>query len=243
MAHEQRIRDVYAAMDAALGEALAATDARTTVIAMSDHGFAPYNRSFNVNSWLLDNGYLALQPGVDRASVNYLSGVDWGRTRAYALGINGLYLNLRGRESRGSVDPAEREALLSELTAKLEAVVDPADGQRAIRHAYRADQVYHGPYAAQGPDIVLGYYRGFRGSNESALGEVPAAVFADNLLKWSGDHCMAADEVPGVIVANRPILKDDPTLRDMAPTLLRLFGVAPTPEMTGGDIFAAKGAR
>ncbi|MHB8080250.1 MAG: alkaline phosphatase family protein [Candidatus Krumholzibacteriia bacterium] len=243
VAHEQRIRDVYAAMDAALGEALAAVDACTTVIVMSDHGFAPYNRSFHVNSWLLENGYLALQPGVDRASVNYLSGVDWDRTRAYALGINGLYLNLRGRESRGSVAPAEREALLAELVAKLEAVVDPRDGQRAIRHAYRADRVYHGPHAAEGPDIILGYYRGFRGSNESALGGIPGVVFADNLLKWSGDHCMAADEVPGVIVANRPILKDEPTLRDLAPTLLHLFGVAPTPEMTGGDIFAAKGAR
>jgi predicted AlkP superfamily phosphohydrolase/phosphomutase len=243
LAHEHRIRDVYAAMDAALGEALAATDARTTVIAMSDHGFAPYNRSFHVNSWLLENGYLTLQPGVDRASVNYLSGVDWARTQAYALGINGLYLNLRGRESRGSVDPATRESLLAEIAAKLEAVVDPADGQRAIKYAYLADRIYHGPYAAQGPDIILGYFRGYRGSNESALGEVPGGTFSDNRLKWSGDHCMAADEVPGVIVTNRPLLKDDPTLRDLAPTLLRLFGVAPTPEMTGSDIFAAKGAR
>ncbi len=243
VAHNGRIRDVYAAMDAALGEALAATDDRTTVILMSDHGFAPYNRSFHVNSWLLENGYLVLQPGVDRASVNYLSGVDWARTRAYALGINGLYLNLRGRESRGSVEPAQREALLAELEAKLETVVDPADGQRAIKYAYRADRIYHGPHAAEGPDIILGYYRGFRGSNESALGAIPDGIFADNRLKWSGDHCMAADEVPGVILANRPILKDDPTLRDLAPTLLRLFGVAPTPEMTGGDIFAVKGAR
>ena len=103
LAHEHRIRDVYAAMDAALGEALAAVDARTTVIAMSDHGFAPYNRSFHVNSWLLENGYLTLQTGRGPGVGELPFRRRLGRTRAYALGINGLYLNLRGRETRGSV--------------------------------------------------------------------------------------------------------------------------------------------
>jgi predicted AlkP superfamily phosphohydrolase/phosphomutase len=238
LAFEQRIRQVYIALDGALGEVLAAVDHRTCVIALSDHGFAPYNRSFHVNTWLLENGYLALQPGVERDKVSYLSGIDWARTKAYALGINGLYLNLRERESRGCVAPGDRTELLEELVTGLEAVIDPATGQRAIRHAYRADEVYHGPYTASAPDIILGYHRGFRGSNESALGEVAAVAFEDNRMKWSGDHCMAADEVPGVIVANRKILKDDPCLRDLAPTILAQFDLKPTPEMTGGDIFA-----
>jgi hypothetical protein len=107
-----------------------------------------------------------------------------------------------------------------------------------IRHAYRTDRVYSGPYVKDAPDVIVGYYRGFRGSNESALGKIPPVTLEDNHLKWSGDHCMAADEVPGIIVSSRKIVKDDPALVDMAPTFLGLFGLKPTPEMVGSSIFA-----
>lgn len=233
-----RVRDLYVRLDWILGLALEAVGDEATILVMSDHGFAPYHRSFNVNRWLLDNGYLHLLPGVGPTDVHFLSGVDWTRTRAYAIGINGLYLNLAGRERTGIVGPEERPALLRELRARLEAVVDSSGGQTAIKYAYLADEVYHGPEAATGPDIVLGYRRGFRGSNESALGEIAAATFEDNRLKWSGDHCMAADEVPGILAANRPLPLEDPELTDLAPTLLKLFGVAPLPQMRGRDVLA-----
>jgi len=236
--HQSRIRDVYKACDDALGLALDAVGPETLVMAVSDHGFAPYNRSFHANRWLLDNGYLTLREGIDPAEVEYLSGIDWRRTRAYAIGINGLYLNLRGRERRGSVDPGyEREELLQELVEQLEATIDPVTGERVIKYAYRTDEVYHGPEAANAPDIVIGYYEGYRGSNECALGEVPEYVFTDNMMKWSGDHCMAADEVPGVIICNRMIDKANPQLLDLAPTFLKLFGLDPLPEMVGSPLF------
>jgi predicted AlkP superfamily phosphohydrolase/phosphomutase len=226
-------------MDEVLGEALTALDEHTTLVAISDHGFAPFHRCFHLNSWLLENGYLALKPGIRRSEVAYLSGIDWRRTRAYALGINGLYLNRRGREREGVVSRGtESEQLLRELVMQLEALQDPETGRRPVKHAYRADVVYTGPHAADGPDIVVGYERGYRGSNESALGRLPEVIFADNLLKWSGDHCMAADEVPGIIVSNRELQKSDPSLLDMAPTFLGIFGLRPAPDMIGGDLFA-----
>ena len=238
--HADRIRRMYVAMDQVMGEALAAVDERTTLVAVSDHGFAPFHRSFHLNTWLLENGYLALRPGVRPRDVAYLSGIDWRRTRAYALGINCLYLNLRGRERNGIVSRgAEREALLDELVARLEALEDPQHGRRAIRHVYRSDRVYTGPHRGDGPDLVLGYYRGYRGSNESALGRIPEPIFADNPLKWSGDHCMAADEVPGILVSNRKVERQDPSLLDMAPTFLSIFGLEPAPDMIGADVFAA----
>jgi predicted AlkP superfamily phosphohydrolase/phosphomutase len=170
--------------------------------------------------------------------VQYLEGIDWSRTRAYAIGINGLYLNLRGRERHGIVAPgAEADALLAELVDRLEATIDPALEAPAIKYAYRADEVYHGAFADAGPDIQVGYHRGWRGSNESALGEVPAEVFVDNEQKWSGDHCQAADEVPGILLTTRPIAIPDPDLRDFAPTILRLFGVEPPAAMTGRDLY------
>jgi len=237
--HGDRIRNMYVAMDQVLGEAMSSLDDDTVLFAVSDHGFAPYHRSFHVNTWLLENGYLHLAPGRLREDVAYLSGIDWRRTRAYCLGINALYLNLRGRERYGIVQPGqERDGLLAELVKKLEAVVDPQTGRRSIKHAYRTDEVYTGPQARVAPEIVLGYRRGYRGSNESALGELTETIFSDNRLKWSGDHCMAADEVPGILVCNRKIKKEDPALQDMAPTFLRLFGLPPGKDMIGRDIFA-----
>ncbi len=234
----QRIRDVYRELDGVLGLAMDRAGDDAVIMVMSDHGFAPWNRAFHLNTWLLDHGYLVLKDGVDQAQVDLLQGVDWSRSRAYAVGINGLYLNLAGREAHGIVPPgAAQEALLAELCTGLEAVVDPLDGRRAIKHAYRADQVYHGDMAGRGPDIDVGYYRGWRGSNESALGQIPEMEFEDNMLKWSGDHCIAADEVPGIIMANRPIRRADPALVDMAPTILGLFGITPPADMVGGDLF------
>jgi len=236
--YPDRIRKVYMALDQAFGLALAELDDDTLVIAMSDHGFSLYSRTVHLNTWLWQNGYLHLRPGTRNSDAGYLRGIDWSRTRAYAIGINGLYLNQRGRENRGIVDPgAEREELLQELVARLESLTDPLNDERVVKYAYRTDQIYHGPYRPYGPDIVVGYSRNYRGSNESALAEIPDEAIADNLLKWSGDHCMAADEVPGVIISNRKIAKANPNLLDLAPTILRLFGLEPTAHMVGSDIF------
>ncbi len=241
--HHGRIPEIYQSLDAVLGGVLETVGPQTLVMVMSDHGFAPYRRSFHVNSWLREHGYLALRDGVAPGEVEYLEGIDWSRTRAYAIGINGLYLNLRGREAHGIVEPgAEQESLLRELVAALEATRDPTLQAAAIKYAYRADQVYHGDWAHTGPDIILGYHRGWRGSNESALGEVPPGVFVDNEQKWSGDHCQAADEVPGILLSTRPIARTDPNLADFAPTILRLFGREPLPEMTGRDLFTPETA-
>ncbi|MCB1182349.1 alkaline phosphatase family protein [bacterium] len=240
-AHALRIRHVYEELDAALGLAMAKAGPDATVMIMSDHGFAPWNRAFHLNTWLYENGYLALQEGVAPGDVQMLNGVDWWRTKAYAIGINGLYVNLAGREQQGSVQGEEaRRALLAEIKAKLEAVVDPLDGRRAVKRADLADEVYHGDLRNAGPDMVVGYYAGWRGSNESALGRIMPTVFEDNMLKWSGDHCIAADEVPGVLLANRPIARSEPALVDMAPTILKLFGVPVPPEMVGGDLFSPR---
>jgi predicted AlkP superfamily phosphohydrolase/phosphomutase len=239
-AHEFRIRDVYAELDAALGLAVERAGKDAVIMVMSDHGFAPWNRVFHLNTWLYENGFLVLEDGVQPRDVDMLYGVDWRRTRAYAIGINGLYINLAGREVQGIVQPgAEQEQLLAELKSRLEQVTDPLDGRAAIKTADRSDQVYHGDMITIGPDIVVGYYAGWRGSNECALGKVPDIPFEDNMLKWSGDHCIAASEVPGILMANRPVNKTNPALVDMAPTILRLFGLEPPAEMVGGDLFGA----
>jgi predicted AlkP superfamily phosphohydrolase/phosphomutase len=233
-ASSDAILAAYRELDRVLAVALGALEAAapTTVVVMSDHGFAPFARAAHLNSWLRAEKLLALRPGVD-AGHELFADVDWSRTRAYGFGLNGLYLNLAGRERFGVVGTGERERLLADLSARLLAWSDPANGEHVVSHVYRREDVYGARYRDFAPDLVVGYKRGYRVSNESALGQVPAAILEDNKNKWSGDHCIAADEVPGILLANRAIDRADVSLADIAPTVLAEFSIPIPAEMTG----------
>ncbi len=167
--------------------------------------------------------------------------VGWTQTRAYGLGINSLYLNLRGRERDGIVDPDERDALLDEIREKLLAVRDPLTGDPVIASVHRAEDVYTRPDLSKAPDLIIGYHRGYRASWTTILGNMTDEVFRDNDSPWSADHCVAAEEVPGVVFSNRPIQLRRPSLIDIAPTILAEFGVDVPPTMTGGRLFEPTG--
>lgn len=228
---------VYAEMDAVLGATLARLRPDDTLIVLSDHGFAPFRWGFNLNTWLLENGYLAVLGAPDGRRELGLGDVDWGRTRAYGLGLNSLYLNLRGREKWGTVDPAGREALCREIAAKLLAVRD-ARGIAPVETVYFVDRDYAGADPQIAPDLLVGYSRGYRASWATVLGGMPPEVFEDNLDRWSGDHLIAAHLVPGILLANRPIVVDDPSLSDIGPTILSVYGIATPPGMTGRPVLA-----
>ncbi|HUI26230.1 MAG TPA: alkaline phosphatase family protein [Candidatus Kryptonia bacterium] len=241
-AHSDAILNTYRQVDGVLGRALAAIagDSDTTLIVMSDHGFAPFSRAVHLNSWLRSEGFLALRPGVEVGGELYRD-IDWARTRAYGLGLNGLYLNLEGRERFGIVGAAARESLLSDLTARLLAWRDPQNHSPIVSRVYRREEVYSSKYRDLAPDLIVGYARGYRVSNESALGEVPAVLIEDNRKKWSGDHCMAADQVPGVLLSNRRGAAGGASLQDIAPTVLSEFGIPAPQEMVGKSILHGGG--
>ena len=237
------LESFYEKIDGVLGEVLPKLDANTTLLVLSDHGFAPFYRSFNLNTWLLDNGYLALKPGVNQEEGQYFANVDWSHTRAYGLGLNGLYLNLKGREKDGIVEPGrEASALLDEIGAKLLAVHDPATGLPVITRMSRTSQVYHGPYTKDAPDFIVGYNRGYRAGWKTILGAFPRQLFEDNTYAWSGDHCMDYSLVPGVLLSNRKIKAESPALTDIAPTILGEFGIAPGKGMMGQSVFQSPAA-
>ncbi len=231
------LEEFYEQMDQVLGEVLPKVDENTTLLVLSDHGFAPFRRSFNLNTWLLNNGYITRKAAASGDSSEPFADVDWSRTRAYGLGINGLYLNVRGREREGIVDPAEADALLREIRQKLLQVRDPKDGSPVITRVDLASEVYQGPYARSGPDAVVGYNRGYRSGWKTILGAFPADELEDNTNPWSGDHCMDFTKVPGVLLSNRKIEAQAPALTDMAPTILSEFGIAKTKDMMGQSVF------
>ncbi len=227
------IRDLYQRMDALAGKAIAQLDDDTILFVLSDHGFCSFRRAVNLNSWLHQNGYLVLHDGAAQSG-RYFDGVDWGRSRAYCLGLSGLYLNVTGRESAGVVDPgAEAEALKRELIDKLSGFRDEDRGEVAIRQVYATSSLYRGPYLDAAPDLIVGYNEGYRTSWEAAVGQVTAAVIEDNSKAWSGDHCVDPLLVPGVLFCNRRIEAIDPGIEDMAPTALQLFGIEPPVWMDG----------
>ena len=235
------IKDLYKRLDSVVGDLMQRFGDDATILVMSDHGFAHFSRQFNLNTWLRDNGYV--QPAECRSLISdFRNPVDWGRTTAYGLGLNSLYLNLRGRERDGVVEPDQRDALLSEISEKLLAVRDPANGKPVIAGVYRTDKVYSGTCASKAPDLIVGYRRGYRASWETVLGDMRGEVVSNNHSAWSADHCTDANEVPGVLFSNKPIIRESPSLVDLAPTILAEYGL-PTPEtMTGRSLFESAAA-
>jgi predicted AlkP superfamily phosphohydrolase/phosphomutase len=232
------IADFYQQVDQVLGEVLPKLDDHTTLLVLSDHGFAPYYRSFNLNTWLLDNGFIKLRSDAARDSSEPLAGVDWSQTRAYGIGLNGLYINLRGRESNGIVQPgSEADALIREIKGKLLNVKDSKTGSPVITRVDRASEVYQGEYAGSGPDLLVGYNRGYRAGWKTILGAFPPDEIEDNTNPWSGDHCMDYTLVPGVVLSNRKISAESPALTDIAPTILAEFGISKPPAMMGQSVF------
>lgn len=233
------IEQTYIDMDGVLGKALKKMDEHTTLIVLSDHGFAPFYRAFNLNTWLKNEGYASL---TDDSEGDFFSNVDWSNTRAYGAGFNGLYLNLQGRERRGIVQPWERGALLDEISKKLLAIRDPKNGEQVISKVYKADEAYTGPYVKDGPDLIVGYNRGYRASWETVLGKFPKELLRDNTEKWSGDHLIEAKLVPGILLSNKKIESENPALYDLAPTILAEFGIPKGEGMIGNSVFTALNA-
>jgi predicted AlkP superfamily phosphohydrolase/phosphomutase len=242
--YRQVIEDTYRRMDDLVGRVLAQvdpTDPSNLVVVLSDHGFKTFRRGINLNAWLLEHGYLHLTEG-RTTSGEWFDGVDWTRTRAYALGLGGIFLNLAGREGQGIVAPADATALANEIAAKLDGLVDPALGEAAIRKAYRAHEEYSGPYADQAPDLIVGYCAGWRISWDGARGIAGGPVFSDNTKAWSGDHCIDPLLVPGVLFANQALASggvragEEPRIIDLAPTVLDLFGIPAPRHMDGATL-------
>ncbi len=228
----EAIPEMYQKMDALIGRVKEKISPKDVLIILSDHGFSSFRRGINLNSWLLQNGYLTLKGG--RATGrDYFADVDWSKTRAFAVGLTGMYINVAGREASGIVPESEAQTLKDEIARKLEVLCDPQDGTQAIARVYDSTRVYRGLYADQAPDLIMGYTPGYRCSWESITGAAEAEVFSDNVKAWSGDHHVDPKRVPGVFFSNWKLTSEQPHIIDIAPTVLNLFAIKVPPHMEG----------
>ncbi len=233
---EKVVEETYLGIDSQVGDALAAISSNDTLIVMSDHGFTSFRREFNLNSWLQQEGYIALKnPGKQGDSILF-ENVDWSKTRLYGLGLNGLYVNLKGRERHGIVIRDEQSSLINEIRDKLLDIRD-ADRSTVIADMGVVSEIYSGADPAIAPDLIVGYGDGYRASWATVLGQMPRAILADNLDRWSGTHLIAPQIVPGMIVTNRKINRADPSISDVAPTILAEFGIDTPDSMIGRNLF------
>src|SRR5262245_1664245 len=242
--HGDAIEKIYRRADDLVGRIQAKLDPGTVFIVMSDHGFHSFRRGVNLNTWLVQNGYMVFEGQVDvKASMNdmflgrgkFFQGVDWGKTRAYAVGLGQIYFNLRGREGQGIVSAgAEYKALQEEMAGRLLGLKDPDTGEAVFADIYRRDDIYKGDYLQYAPDLQVGFHDGYRVGWQDTMGGITRAVVENNNRKWSGDHCATATEISGgVFFSNRRIGSTAPHIMDLSPTILKLLEVAPPADLDG----------
>ena len=236
MKGREALYEMYREMDRLLEKTLSFVDGETALVVMSDHGFKPFRRGVDINAWLARKGYLAWKE--ETTGGEYLVDVDWPRTKAFALGLGGIYLNRRGRERDGIVEAGDAEALKAEMADGLRSLADEPDGNAVVSRIFNPEKEFTGPYRSDGPDLIVGLAEGYRISWNCARGVKGEAVIEDNTRSWSGDHCIDPSLVPGILFSNLRCGAEKPNIVDIAPSILRLFGIEPPGYMTGRDIFA-----
>lgn len=222
--YQDTIYRYYEKMDRVIGDILKELDKNTTLIVLSDHGFGAFRRAVHLNRWLLDNGYLYLNEGISE-SKGFFEGINWQKTKAYALGFGGIYFNKSGRKKYGIVSKDECDKLTEEISSKLHSFHDPQNNDLIVKNVYKANDFFNGEFKEDAPDLFVGFNNGYRASWQTALGGVPELLIEDNLRKWSGDHLMDPKLVPGVIFMNKKAKLNNPGITDIAAVILELFGV------------------
>jgi predicted AlkP superfamily phosphohydrolase/phosphomutase len=238
------ILESYQMMDAIVGETLEKMPQGTTLMVVSDHGFASFRRSMNYNTWLATNGFMALT-GEESGRKNledlfdqgdFFVNVDWSKTKAYALGLGQIYINLKGREAKGIVTSGEEyRQVAAQIKAGLESYVDPETGQKPVAHVFTRDEAYGTYDPALIPDLIPSNSEGYRIGWQDSLGGIAKQITEPNDRIWSGDHCSVYPPlVDGILFSNvRLDAAGLVQMSDIAPTILDVFGVQPTAKLDG----------
>lgn len=211
----------------------------------ADHGFQTFRHQVNINNLLAETGFLTLKPGVSvKSGSSLMSYVDWSKTKAYAMGLGFVYLNLKGREKNGIVDPADADKTIEEIRTALMAWTDPATDEPVVDDVYVTSKIHSGPFLKDESEMIMGFSPTYRVSWKTTSGKIKLVegdggavlgpVIEDNTSPWSGGHPSVAEPaVRGLFFSSKPVElpADGPNLLHIAPTVLSMLGVDVPPEM------------
>ncbi len=238
------IFDCYKKMDEIVGLVMEKLDNKTALFVCSDHGFNSFKKAVNYNTWLVKNKYMTLTDEGDTKEKTledlfgrgqFWPNVDWENTKAYALGLGDIYINLRGREANGIVRPGKQyEKIRNEIKGKLEAWVDAENDQKPVRRVYKREEVYKGFDPNLVPDLIVANNNGYRVSWQTSLGGIPKDLLEDNKKNWSADHCSLDPEITkGIFLSNMKFDVNEANIMDIFPTILQLLNI-PIPDDVDG---------
>ncbi|MFH2021243.1 MAG: alkaline phosphatase family protein [archaeon] len=223
----------YIQKDKLLGKILDKIDNSTLLLVVSDHGFSHFDQEVGLNNWLVENGFMTTNKNLKQIGESPLfREVDWSKTKAYSLGFTSIFVNEKGRESKGIVE--DKKQVVNDIVSDLMKLKDHS-GKSVFNGVYKKEDIYQGEYAKDAPDIVVGYNPGFRTAWQSAIGGFAPAVITDNDKKWRGDHLIDPKFVPGVLFSNAK-LKENASGEDVAPTILAAIGIEPLSDMDGNSL-------
>jgi predicted AlkP superfamily phosphohydrolase/phosphomutase len=231
--------DYYINKDKFVGNVLDELDNKTALLIVSDHGFTSFERAVDINRWLYENGYIALKDGAEITAEDdgsLFKHVDWNKTKAFSVGFNSIYINTKGRESKGSVKSSDKDNVINEIVTKLEAMKDEKTGKNPINKAYKSREIHSGKYLNDAPDIIIGFSPGYRMGWKTAVGGFDTQVISDNIKKWNGDHLVDPKFVPGVLFSNMKLSRKSANQMDVAATVLDVFGIGIPSGMDGKSL-------
>lgn len=234
LSSDNPIISYYLEKDEFIGEVSKKIDDNTTLIILSDHGFSSFDKSVNINNWLLEKGYMQLTDEIINSGPLFKN-VDWEKTKAYSLGFNSIYLNLKNRDPNGIVKEDEKDKLIGRLIGDLEKMED-IDGAGVIVKAYRKEDIYFGSYLDDAPDIIIGFNEGYRMNSDSAIGGFSQNTINENIKEWKGDHMVDPKFVPGVLISNKKLNENNARQVDILPTILDILNTNSTENSDGESL-------
>jgi len=234
------VEETYRRMDETVGKVVERLEEDDLLMVLSDHGFHSFRKGFNVNTWLIRNGYQGVEGKSDAATAfnngAFLDGIDWAKTKAYSLGLGSLFINVKGREAGGIVAEDDVAGVIAEISGKLAEIVDPDTGDKIFSKIYTVDD-FIGDRKDNAPDIQLGYAEWYQSTKATVKGSAPVALFEPTKDKWSGEHA-ASDfaKTPGIFFSNQPIDSESPRIIDLGATTLRYLGVGVPRDFEGESL-------
>lgn len=215
------VEEWYTRLDSLVGRVesrLSSLDGgKVRLLVLSDHGFEDFTYKVHLNRWLQEQGFLNSRSG---AASGGLSEVDWSRSQAYAVGLNSLYVNQVGREGQGCVPSEQAGSIAAAIKERLLEWRGP-DGRPVVQRVMERSQVFSGPLAAYGPDLLVGYAPAYRASSETGLGRWADTSLEVNRDHWGADHCIDSSAVPGVLFSSAGLgSRQAPSFRDIPQLVL-----------------------